>query len=419
MQALRGARHDCHGGTGAARFAACAASLPRLPYRESRAVIAPDSEAGLAEAIAKANGPLRISGGGTRDIGNPVDGTPVSMAGLTGITLYEPGSLTLIARAGTPVAEVEAALEAENQRLAFEPMDHRRLLGTEGEPTLGGVVAANVSGPRRVQAGACRDFLLGVRFVDGSGMAVKNGGRVMKNVTGYDLVKLMAGSRGTLGVLTEVSLKVLAKPETEATLVAEGLDAAEAVAALSAALGSPYGVTGAAHLGAGLDGPSRTRIRIEGLGESVTHRRMRLQADVLPDFDVVEGAASAMLWEEVRDVAPFAGRDGAVWRVSVKPSDGPVLSERLEAAGLDHAAIFDWGGGLVWILTEDGGDAGAGVIRGQTARLGGHATLIRAKPAIRKEVKVFQPEPAPIAAIARELRRKFDPREILNPGLMG
>ncbi|MDE0698644.1 MAG: FAD-binding protein, partial [Boseongicola sp.] len=169
----------------------------------------PSDERELAEAVSGAAGPLAVRGGGTRRVGHPVDGDDLTVAGLTGITLYEPGALTLVARAGTPLAQIEAALAAEGQMLAFEPMDHRKLLGTSGEPTIGGTVAANASGPRRVRAGACRDFLLGVRFVDGCGRIIKNGGRVMKNVTGYDLVRLMAGSRGTLGVLSEVCLKVL------------------------------------------------------------------------------------------------------------------------------------------------------------------------------------------------------------------
>ncbi|MBS4010810.1 MAG: FAD-binding protein, partial [Roseovarius sp.] len=208
----------------------------------------PKTEADLAEIIRGAEGPLRIEGGGTRPIGALSNGARLSTAGLRGITLYEPGALTLVAQAGTPLAEIEAALDAEGQRLAFEPMDHRGLLGTQGTPTIGGVVAANVSGPRRIQAGACRDFLLGVRFVDGRGQIVKNGGRVMKNVTGYDLVKLMAGSYGTLGVLTEVALKVLPRPRSMGMLRIEGLSDAVAVTALCRALASPYEVTGAVHL---------------------------------------------------------------------------------------------------------------------------------------------------------------------------
>ncbi|MBR9844540.1 MAG: glycolate oxidase subunit GlcE [Rhodobacteraceae bacterium] len=366
----------------------------------------PETEAALAENVKSAEGPLRIVGGGTRDIGAPVEGAVLSVAGLSGVTLYEPGALTVVAQAGTPLAEVEAALAAEGQRLAFEPMDHRGLLGTEGTPTIGGAVAANVSGPRRIQAGACRDSLLGVRFVDGMGRVLKNGGRVMKNVTGYDLVKLMAGSWGTLGVLSEVSLKVQAIPEAEATLVGRGMDAVGGVKALSAALGSPYDVSGAAMSG------GAAMVRLEGLGDSVSYRVKRLLAAECAGWDVVEGEVSAALWRGVRDVTPFAGRDGAVWRVSVKPSDGP----KLIAALGGPEAILDWGGGLVWMLMEE---AEVARVRAEVARLGGHATLVRAPEAVRAKGAVFQPEPAPIEAISRGLRAKFDPRGILNPGLMG
>ncbi|CAN0269046.1 unnamed protein product, partial [Chrysoparadoxa australica] len=199
----------------------------------------PESEAELAEMIAGAREAFHIRGGGTRAIGVTTAPQVLETGGLAGITLYEPGALTLVARAGTPLVEIEAALAAEGQRLAFEPMDHRGLLGTQGAPTIGGVVAANVSGPRRVQAGACRDFMLGVRFVDGTGTVVKNGGRVMKNVTGYDLVKLISGSWGTLGVLTEVSLKVLPQPETAACVMIDGLSEAEAQEVMSRAITSP------------------------------------------------------------------------------------------------------------------------------------------------------------------------------------
>ena len=289
----------------------------------------PKSEAELAEMIAGAEGALSICGGGTRGV--LTNGAALSTAALSGVTLYEPGALTLVAQAGTPVSEIEALLAAEGQRLAFEPMDYRGLLGTKGEPTIGGVVAANVSGPRRIQAGACRDFLLGVRFVDGVGNIVKNGGRVMKNVTGYDLVKLMAGSYGTLGVLTEVSLKVMPKPEACAVVLLEGLSDMAAVRAMSVALTSPYDVTGAAHTPKGVDGVPVTMIRVEGFAKSVAYRAGQLQA-LLAEFGEsaveTDPARTEAGWRWVRDVEPFHGAKGDIWRISCKPSDGPELAAR-------------------------------------------------------------------------------------------
>jgi len=357
----------------------------------------PSTELELAETIAAAAGPLCISGGGTRGFGCG----DLSVAAISGIELYEPGALTLVAKAGTPLSEIEAVLASERQRLAFEPMDHRALLGTVGVPTIGGVVAGNVSGPRRIQVGACRDALIGVRFVDGTGTVIKNGGRVMKNVTGYDLVKLMAGSFGTLGVLSEVAFKVLPMPETEATLICDGLEPTAAVALMSRALGSPYEVTAAAHIG------GQTRVRIEGMAASVAYRSERLLGLLGADWRIGEGE----LWRDVRDVLPFAGREGAVWRVSVKPSDGPVLTGAL---GVAHEAIYDWGGGLVWLLVDEDTD-----IRAAVHDVKGHATLVRAPGGMRATVARFQPEPAALAAISVGLRAQFDPRGILNTGLMG
>ena len=361
----------------------------------------PTSERELAAMVRDATGPLRIIGGGTRDFGRVVQGQVLNVAGLSAITLYEPSALTLVAQAGTPLAQVQAALAGANQRLAFEPMDHRPLLGTLGEPTMGGVVAANVSGPRRVQAGAARDYLLGVRFVDGSGHVVKNGGRVMKNVTGLDLARLMAGAHGTMGVLTEVAFKVLPQVEAEATLVLHGLDDARAVSALAAGLGSPFEVTGAAHdPEAGV-----TRLRIEGFAGSVAYRAGRL-VDLLAAFGVAE--VSEFDWAGVRDVQDFAGRPGDVWRLSVKPSDAPGIVTRL---GLP--VRYDWGGGLVWVLAPEGSD-----LRPLIGPFAGHATLIRGSVGTRAQVQPFQPEPAANAMLAKGLREKFDPRGILNAGLM-
>ncbi len=365
----------------------------------------PETEIELAEAVRAAKGPLRIVGGGTRPVGRPIVGEVLSTAGLTGISLYEPGALTMVVQAGTPLAEVETALAAEHQRLPFEPMDHRPLLGTTGTPTIGAVAACNISGPRRIQAGAARDYMLGVRFVDGAGTVVKNGGRVMKNVTGYDLVKLMAGACGTLGVLTEVAFKVLPEVEAMATLTLSGLDEERAVAAMSAALGSPFEVSGVAH-GAGM-----TRFRLEGFTASVTYRADRL-SDMLRPFGAAkvesEPATVRAIWSGIRDVTDFAGKPGDVWRMSVKPSDAPGLIARMGAE-----VRLDWGGGLIWALVPEGTD-----LRGRIGPFAGHATLVRAAPETRAAIAPFQPEPAQLAALTAGLRAKFDPRGILNPGLM-
>jgi len=369
----------------------------------------PASESDLAEAVASAGGPLMVRGGGTRGVS--VFGEMLSVAGLNGIELYEPGALTLVVQAGTPVATVRAALAAENQRLAFEPMDHRGLLGTGGGPTIGGVVAGNISGPRRVQAGACRDFLLGVRYVDGMGQVIRNGGRVMKNVTGYDLVKLMAGSWGTLGVLSEVALKVLPRADTQATVLIHGQDGAGAVRVMSAALGSPFDVTGAAYDPLAEGGPV-VMIRIEGFTASVAYRAGRL-GDLLGSFGEVDQLddpdQSTAIWAAVRDVDVFHGAPGDVWRLSVKPSDAPEISARLGAEGL----LFDWGGGLIWARLPEGTD-----LRARAGVFAGHATLVRGSRETRQRLGMFQPEPAPLATLTQGIRDRFDPRGIFNPGLM-
>lgn len=397
----------------------------------------PQSETELAEIIQGAKGPLRIQGGGTHGLGRAQDQT-VSTAGLSGIRLYEPGGLTLVAGAGTPVAEIDTILAQKGQRLGFEPMDYRNLMSTEGSPTLGGLAAANVSGPRRIQSGACRDFMLGIRMVDGQGNIIANGGRVMKNVTGYDMVKLMAGSFGTLGVLTEISMKVQAIPQAEATLVLRGQTMADACADLRAALGTPWDVTGACFVGAGIsdgnrsDAPSQRLIRIEGMAGSVAYRaqclRDRFGADTVLDTD-----QSRTLWAHIRDMRDFGPAvaqsapavaqsadqsDHAIWRISTTPSTAPVIHQTLRDAKLSHAIIADWAGGLIWLRTPATGDAGAAVIRPATDQHGGHATLIRAPEPIRRKIPVFHPQPAPVERLSAALRGQFDPRSILNPGLM-
>lgn len=362
----------------------------------------PTTEVELGEMIRSAAGPVVIRGGGTREIGGAT-GAVLETGGLTGVQLYEPGALTLVVRAGTALKEVEAVLATERQRLAFEVPDLRGLLGRKGVSTIGGVVAANASGPRRVQVGACRDSLLGVRFVDGTGMVVKNGGRVMKNVTGYDLAKLMAGSRGTLGVLCEVSLKVQAVPEAEATLCCKGLDAKGAVSALAAAMGSPFDVSGAAWT------PSAgALVRVEGLAGSVAYRTDELLARLGGTWERIEDGAA--LWRDIRDVTAFAGRPGTVWRLSTKPSDAPGVLADLAAVTRD--VVMDWAGGLLWLLVDEGTQAAT--IRQAVGLRGGHATRIRGGG----DGAAFQPEPLALARLAAGLKAKFDPRGILNLGLM-
>jgi glycolate oxidase FAD binding subunit len=388
---------------------------------------APQSEAevqSIVAAAASARTPLRILGGGTRQgIGRPINAAvDLSVAGLTGITLFEPAEMVIGARAGTPLAEIERTLAASRQMLPFEPMDHRPLLGTTGEPTIGAVAAGNISGPRRISAGAARDSLIGVRFVNGKGEAIKSGGRVMKNVTGLDLVKLQAGSWGTLGVLTEVIFKLLPQPETSLTLVLHGLDDARGVAALAAGLTTPFEVSGAAHVPARDGQPAQTLLRLEGFENALKYRSKALAA-ALRSFapaEVVPVDRSVRLWRSLADAAPLgAAAETAVWRLSVKPSDGSRIVAAVAAAMPLHRHFYDWGGGLVWLETASAGDAGAAIIRAAVAAHGGHATLVRGPAALRAAVPPFQPEAAALARISEGIRRAVDPDALFNPGLMG
>ena len=387
---------------------------------------APTSEAEVVEAVQTARAaksPLRIVGGGTRSgYGRPVEAASVlSLANLTGITLYEPAEMVIGARAGTPLREIEAALAANRQMLPFEPGDFRALYGTAGAPSIGAIAAGNFSGPRRISAGATRDSLIGVRFVNGRGAAIKSGGRVMKNVTGLDLVKLQAGALGTLGPLTEVIFKVLPCPETSLTLVLSGLDDARAIAALSAGLTTPFEVSGAAHLLAGQGMPARTCLRLEGFAESLRYRAGALQAILKPfgPASVVEGAASEDLWRRIGEPAHVASSpDETVWRISLKPTDGPAFVAALARATPIRHHLYDWGGGLVWLALAPGPDGGAAAVRAALGGFGGHATLVRAAPEVRASVSVFQPESPPLALLADGIRRSVDPDGLFNPRLM-
>jgi glycolate oxidase FAD binding subunit len=386
----------------------------------------PRDEAEVARIIRETNGPLSIHGNNTKErMLRPVQAArALSTRDLTGITLHAPKELVISARAGTPLAEFEAAVEAEGQHLIAEPPDFSALFGSAGAQTLGGVVAANLSGPRRVAWGAMRDHVIGVRAVNGAGEVIRSGGRVLKNVTGLDLCKLLTGSHGTLAVITEITLKVLPRPETQATLVWRGLDPARGVAALSAALGSPYAVSGAAYLPEtvaahvpGLSG-TLTLARLEDFASFVPTRADKLRADLAAfgPADLLDAAASQAVWRAIRDAAPMAADpNGAIWRVSVRPSAGPSVAAAAEAIGA--AWFMDWGGGLVWISAPATEAAHQAVCAAARAAKGTWL-LFRAPHALRAAVEVVPPEPAPLARITRDVKAAFDPRGILNPGRM-
>ncbi|MGG5809922.1 glycolate oxidase subunit GlcE [Falsiroseomonas sp. CW058] len=389
-------------------------------------LFAPLDEAELAAAVAAATAarePLAIEGNGSkRALLRPVQAArTLSTRNLAGITLYRPTELVISARAGTPLPEIEAAVAERGQMIAPEPPDTRALFGTDRPATLGGVVAANLSGPRRITAGAIRDHLLGIRFVNGAGEVVRSGGRVLKNVTGLDLCKLLAGSHGTLGVITEVTLKVLPRPEAQATLAVRVADLAAGVRALSAGLCSPFGVTGAALLpdgGAGLAGPVAL-LRLEEFRASVDYRGGRLREDLAPfgEVSLVADDASAALWRAVRDAEPLRAAEGdAVWRVSVRPSAGPRVAAALVAA-FGARVMLDWGGGLVWVAGPATEAAHAEVMRAAAAARGSF-TLFRAPEPLRAMVAVVPEEAPALAGIAARVKAALDPEGVFNPGRM-
>ncbi len=390
----------------------------------------PAQPAEVAEYVAEAAArrmPLSITGLGSKAaLGRPVENAGrLDLSRLNGVTLYESGELVFSALAGTPIETIEAMLAKSAQELAFEPISFAALYGT-GSGTIGGAIMTNLSGPRRIKAGAARDFVLGVKAVSGRGEAFKAGGRVVKNVTGYDLSRGLAGSFGTLAVATEVTLKVLPRGETSATLILTGLDPAPAVKALCAAMGAPAEVSGAAHLppyAARTQGfsTSITALRLEGFAPSVTGRLDRLEAMLkgVAPMARLDAADSQRLWRAIRDVAPLAyPREMIIWKISVAPTAGPKVAETVARAH-DAKTLFDWSGGLVWLALDPCPGGAAGLIRKAVAENGGgHATLIRAPAEIRSEVPVFEPQPQGLAALTRRLKNAFDPNAVLEPRRM-
>ena len=389
----------------------------------------------LQEAVAGAlgrNQPLAVCGGGSkRGLGRPMaTSDELCLDRLTGVVNFEPAELILTAMAGTPLAEIESLLAGRGQMLAFEPVDWRGLLGSESTtPTLGGALGCNLAGPRRIRAGAARDHFLGFSGVNGFGEAFKAGGKVVKNVTGYDLCKLLAGSYGTLSVLAEVTLKVMPRPDESMSLLITGLDDATAIKALADGLNSPHEVSAAAHLPvaaakrSGVNatasaGSSITALRLEGPGSSIAYRAGVLREVLASRGTIValDQSESERLWREIGEVKPLLPvEDRVVWRLSVPPASGPSTVAAV-ARSLDVAAFYDWAGGLIWLSVPEQGDGGAAVIRAALAVCGGHATLVRAPEALRVRVPVFEPLPSALAALTRRVKESFDPKHLFNPG---
>ena len=386
---------------------------------EATKTLAPDTpeelQAVVAEAAAKGRRIEVIGAGTKRGVGRVARPALVlSTAALDTVMDYAPEELVLTARPGAKLKDLEKLVASEGQMLPFEPPRLAKLLGAKGEPTLGGVLAANLSGPRRIKAGAARDHLLGFSAVNGRGEAFKAGGKVVKNVTGYDLAKLMAGSWGTLAVLTEVTIKVLPKPKTEATLLLFGLEDRRAMQAMSRALNAPVEVSGSAHLPAALSARpplgaemAVTALRLEGFAGSVAARIEALR-EALKGFgrvELLDAATSRGFWGQVREVEVFQKTDRPLWRVSVPPASGWRIGEAVQGE-----ALYDWAGGLAWALSED-----AGAVRTAAVAAGGHATLWRGEAV----GPAFQPLAGPLAALTERVKAAFDPNGILNPGRLG
>ncbi len=401
----------------------------------------PEDAAQLLQAVQWAvaeKQPLEVvAGGSKRAYGRPMQtAATLDLSALSGIKIYEPAELYMTALAGTPMREIDTALAEAGQQLSFEPPDLGPLLGgAQGGATIGGIVACNLAGPRRIKEGAARDHVLGFHAVSGRGETFKSGGTVVKNVSGFDLSKLMAGSMGTLAVMSDVTLKVLPAPEKIRTLLicwrTDGVYDHGAMTAMSRALGSPHDVSGAAHLPATVarrsavdyvsnSGGGVTALRLEGPAPSVAHRA-KVLTESLREFGTIEElhtSSSKTFWQEVRDVTAFAGRDDLpiVWHLSVPPASGSKVALGL-LEDMQGEVMYDWGGGSIWLALA-GTDVRADIIRAGVAKTGGHATLMRAPTDVRTDTPVFEPRQGPEAEVTANIKSGFDPDGILNPGRM-
>jgi glycolate oxidase FAD binding subunit len=402
---------------------------PSVKPRDAKAV-----EEAVQWAVSEGKTLEIVGAGSKRAIGRPTqtDAT-LDLSGLSGITLYEPEELVLSARAGTPLKEIEILLASCGQQLAFEPMDCGPVLGgSSGAATIGAVLATNLSGPRRIKAGAARDHFLGFHAISGRGEAFKSGGRVVKNVTGYDLCKLMAGSWGTLAALTDVTLKTLPRAETEETVLVHGLNTQAAVWAMASAMGSAADVSGAAHVPADIAAcmplgamasasAAVTALRLEGFAPSIDHRKELLEKLLrrFGELGTIGPAASQSFWRAVRNVAPFtaAMADTPLWRLSIPPSRAPDLAASvIKETGA--RLLFDWAGGLVWLALASTEDAGAAIVARAVGATGGHALLVRATSSMRATIDVFSRQEPTLAALTKRVKESFDPKGVLNPGRM-
>lgn len=386
----------------------------------------------LQEMIAAAladNTPLEVIGRGTKCcIGGPVAAsTQLSTRALKGIDQYEPEELVLSAGAGTPLAEIEATLGESGQMLAFEPPHLTKLMGVSGQPTLGGALAVAIAGPRRFVAGGMRDFLLGFNAVNGRGEIFKSGGRVVKNVTGFDLSKLMCGSFGTLAVMSRVTLKVLPKPEVSPTLVIRGLTEGEGLQVLRDAWSSPYSPSGLAFVPADVgiqsmagEDASMTLIRFEGLQNSVVERASLLGQTLggVGALEVLEDELSRALWRDVQEVSCFVEpADTPVWQIGVPPTQAAALASALRAA-IGGRILFDWAGANLWYQVATT-EAQAQQIQGIAGEHKAKATLVRGDEALRRSPWWHPIHDPAVTGLQERIRESFDPRRILNPGRRG
>lgn len=396
-------------------------------------ILRPLDERELAHVLsesARLRRTLDVQGlGSKRRYGRPVETAALlTMRNFRGLTMYEPAEMVVSVRAGTPVGVLEAELAKHNQQLAFEPIDPGPALGeATGQHTIGGVIATNLSGARRVASGAARDHVLGIRGINGRGELFKGGGRVMKNVTGYDLCRMLAGSWGTLAVLTELTLKTAPRAEETRTLLLFGQPDEIGVEVLCAAMGTPYEVTGAIHLQAGFAGRLRssagrqgsaiTALRIENFSPSIAYRAGKLR-QIFSPYGAMEELAhkeSLIFWDELRQLSFLQKSTEPVWRISTSPKMGPRVVQAISGY-MECRAAYDWSGGLVFIEVPASADAGAADIRRVIATRGGHATLMRAEVSVRSVVEVFQPLEAGVRRLSDGIKRMFDPMNILNPG---